>query len=160
MKVLLPDTISQKLTIALKKAGSQEIGGILMGEHISDSFFRICDITIQKETGSFASFRRLFEGFSSSLQKFFLKTNYHFTRFNYLGEWHSHPCFDLSPSRLDSQTMWEILEDPDVGANFVVLLIVKLNNIDKVESSLTVYLPDRKKFEAHLVHNNDNNASI
>lgn len=152
MKLLLPETIAMKLKTALEKAGTREIGGILMGEYVSDSLFRICDLTVQKQPGSFASFRRLFEGFASSLQIFFRKTNYDFTRFNYLGEWHSHPCFDLAPSNIDSQTMWEIVEDPDVGANFVVLLIVKLNKAGKLEASSTIYFPNKRTLEAYLIH--------
>lgn len=160
MKVLLPETISIKLTAALKKSGPREIGGILMGEHVADGLFRICDITVQKQPGSFVSFWRLFEGLTASLQNFFRGTNYDFTRFNYLGEWHSHPCFDLVPSDIDSQTMWEILEDPEVGANFAVLLIVKLNYMGELEASSTAYLPERGKFEVPIIHEENQNDHV
>ena len=95
MNVLLPDSIGQTLVVALQKAGNREIGGILMGEHVSDATYRVKDITIQRHGGKFASFTRVVRGSLMSLRRFFRKTEYDFTRFNYLGEWHSHPLFGL-----------------------------------------------------------------
>ena len=48
-----------------------------------------------------------------------------FGRFNYLGEWHSHPSFPVSPSTTDIRTMQAMVED--VGnIDFSVLMIVRL----------------------------------
>ena len=41
MKIHLPTDIQKKLIPALEKAGNQEIGGVLMGEHIAEAEFRI-----------------------------------------------------------------------------------------------------------------------
>jgi Prokaryotic homologs of the JAB domain len=53
--------------------------------------------------------------------------HHNFKRFNYLGEWHSHPSFLPEPSATDHKSMREMIEDPKLGANFVVLMVVKLN---------------------------------
>jgi len=37
--------------------------------------------------------------------------------------------------------MWEIVGDPQVGANFVVLMIVRLSSAGQLEGTATVYLP-------------------
>jgi len=41
VKILLPDRIEQRLTIALENAKNQEVGGILMGEHVTDGIYRV-----------------------------------------------------------------------------------------------------------------------
>lgn len=151
MQILLPYEIKQKLTTALKKAGSQEIGGILMGEHIADNVYRVKELTIQNYGGTSTSFVRVIQEIINPLKHFFHKTGNNFTRFNYLGEWHSHPHFSTEPSCIDSKTMWEIVEDPQVGANFVILLIVKLNNISDFEGTTIAYLPKEQSFRCELI---------
>ena len=127
IKILLPSKIRKRMIGLLKSAGSREIGGILMGEHVSEGVFRICDFTIQQHGGTWITFvRKMEESLKQSLRKFFKSTDFQFTRFNYLGEWHSHPSFSLMPSNRDQDSMWEIVNDPSVGANFAILLIVKL----------------------------------
>ena len=160
MKILLPESIVQKLTLALKKSGSREIGGILMGEHLSEGVFRVKEITIQEHGGTYFSFIRQLKNILNPLKHFFHKTGYNYKKYNYLGEWHSHPEFTPEPSNRDSETMWEIVEDPEVGANFVVLMIVKLNKIDYIEGTATVYLKQDQKFRGQLIREEiDNNLT-
>jgi hypothetical protein len=151
LQILLPDKIEQQLIATLKEARDREVGGILMGEHIADAVYRIRDLTIQCHGGTLASFVRLVREILYPLKRFFHETGCNFTQFNYLGEWHSHPSFPLEPSGLDCETMWEIVEDPTVGANFAVLLIVRLGAGDQLEESVTVYLPGRQMFRGKLV---------
>jgi proteasome lid subunit RPN8/RPN11 len=151
MQILLPDEAANKLTEALKKAGNREIGGILMGEHLSEGVFRVKDLTIQCHGGTFASFTRFLAENLSPLQNFFRETGYDFTRFNYLGEWHSHPAFAPEPSSTDCKTIWEIVEDSTVGANFVVLMIVRLDEATQLEGSVTVFLPGHQMFKGTLI---------
>jgi len=151
MQILLPDDAAKKLTKALKKAGNKETGGILMGEHVSEDVFRVKDLTIQFHGGTCGSFTRFLEGILSPLQNFFCKTEYDFTRFNYLGEWHSHPAFAPEPSATDYDTIWEIVEDSSVGANFAVLMIVRLDDADQLEGTLTVFLPGHQMFKGRLI---------
>jgi [CysO sulfur-carrier protein]-S-L-cysteine hydrolase len=149
MQIHLPRSVSQKLNNALKRAKTKEIGGILMGEYLSPRVYRITDLTIQKGAGTVTSFLRL--PLLRPLQVFFQKTDNQFTRFNYLGEWHSHPSYSTEPSNIDCNTMWEIVTDPAVGANFAVLLIVKLNENDQLIGGVSIFLPDYQKFNGELI---------
>jgi hypothetical protein len=65
-----------------------------------------------------------------------------------LGEWHSHPSFELEPSGKDDLSIREIVEDRDVGANFVVLLMVKLAGNGELLTRAYTYLPDGTKSES------------
>lgn len=132
MKLRLPPDMVHKISGALQDAGTREIGGILMGEHIGADIFRVRNITIQRHSGSFASFVRAIQDFVAPLRHFFRTTNHDYTRFNYLGEWHSHPSFEPVPSVTDRQTMHDLIQDDNVGANFVVLMIVKLGDGNKL----------------------------
>jgi hypothetical protein len=135
----------------LEQAGRREIGGILMGEHVDPDTFRVMDLTVQREGGTFAAFLRLIDEILAPLREFFEKTRHEYTRFNYMGEWHSHHSFALSPSVPDHEAMYDIATDPQVGAHFVVLLLVKLGDRGQLESSLTVYQTDRTPFRGAVV---------
>jgi proteasome lid subunit RPN8/RPN11 len=141
MNLLLPPDIVSRMVDALAQAGPREIGGILMGEHIGVDTFRVKDLTVQRKGGTFAAFMRLVEQIVEPLHAFFRSTKHDYTRFNYLGEWHSHHSFTLKPSGCDHTTMSQIVTDPQLGARFVVLLLVKLNTSKRLEHSATVYQP-------------------
>jgi proteasome lid subunit RPN8/RPN11 len=128
MQLLLPPELATRLTEALAKAGRREIGGILMGEHLGEDMFRVRELTIQSSGGSFAAFIRNITEFLSPLHRYFAKTKHEYSRFNYLGEWHSHPSFTLRPSDKDHFTMYTMVTDPQLGAYFIVLLLVKLGS--------------------------------
>lgn len=149
VEIVLPREIQERLGAALEAAGSKEIGGVLMGECLAPNRFQIADLTIQRRGGSFASFiRRLGEALAA-LTRFFRQTGEEYTRFNYLGEWHSHPSFSTTPSEKDVRSMVEIAGDPEVGANFVALLVVRLR-AGRVVGSASVYWPDGAYEEAKL----------
>src|SRR5438552_15517390 len=128
MQLLVPPEIASRLVNALTLAGQREIGGILMGEHVGGSTFRVKDLTIQRKKGTFAAFVRIVAEILAPLREFFDTTKHDYTRFNYLGEWHSHHSFALEPSSKDHLTMYEMVMDPQLGAHFLVLLLVKLND--------------------------------
>lgn len=130
-----------KIRISLKRAGKSEIGGILMAEHVGVNEFLIREITVHKK-GAFASFIRKIEDVAGTLHAFFKNNEHRYNRFNYIGEWHSHPSFELSPSHKDNSSMLEIIQDESVGANFVVLVIVKLDGSGRLLCSAHTYLPD------------------
>lgn len=151
MKIHLPTDIQKKLIFALERAGNQEIGGVLMGEHIAESEFCIVDLTIQEQFGSVAFFVRLVADIVKPLKGFFKRTGYNYRKFNYLGEWHSHPSFPPVPSQKDIQSMQEIVTDSDTGANFVILLIVQLKGEQKIEGTVTTFLKNGKFFKCQLI---------
>lgn len=151
MQLILPREIRQQLETALSEAGRREIGGILMAEHVAENSFRVRSLTIQRRGGSFAAFLRVVESFLGPLRNFFRQTDYNYAKFNYVGEWHSHPSFVPAPSNTDHQTMLSIINDPQVGAFFVVLLIVKLDENEKLVGTVTVYQPDAQAFRGELI---------
>ena len=111
MQLLLPPEIVAQMIAALVQAGRREIGGVLMGEHIGPDTFRVKELTIQRIGGTFASFVRLVQGVLAPLKAFFQATRHDYRRFNYLGEWHSHHSFALTPSGTDHDTMSAIIND-------------------------------------------------
>lgn len=151
MQLILPRDIRRQLETALREAGRREIGGILMAEHIAENAFRVRSLTIQRRGGSFAAFVRAVEAILGPLRNFFRQTDYNYTRFNYIGEWHSHPSFIPEPSGKDHQTMWSIIDDPQVGAFFIVLMIVKLVETGELAGTVTVYQPGTPEFRGELI---------
>jgi proteasome lid subunit RPN8/RPN11 len=133
--------IKNEIETALIKAGKYEVGGIMMAEHVGVNRFEVRKITVQRK-GGFASFIRKIEDAVDALSQFFKSTTHNYQKFNYIGEWHSHPSFSPLPSQKDDCSMLEIVQDEAVGANFVVLVIVKLDASKKVVGTAHVYLPD------------------
>jgi hypothetical protein len=86
------------------------------------------------------------------LTSFFIRTNRDYRRFNYIGEWHSHPIFELEPSFKDDASMMEILLDPAVGARFAVLVLVKLDVRGCLLANAYLYLPDATRHRCGLTH--------
>jgi [CysO sulfur-carrier protein]-S-L-cysteine hydrolase len=142
MKLLLPASILTRLRRELRAAGRREIGGLLMGEHVQDDVFRIVDLTVQHTGGTAACFIRHPNEHQAELDHFFERTGADYRRFNYLGEWHSHPSFQPLPSSTDVDTMQSIVGDPTVGVHFLSLLIVKLSGRRIVQMSATVFCPE------------------
>ena len=143
MKSELEIRLNRETAVVLRRAcdqaGVRETGGMLFGEHVKESAFLVLDATVQA-VGLFASFVRVMKDGISKLEGFFRRTRYEFTRFNYLGEWHSHPSFALRPSPTDDATMRALVEEPSTGALFVVLLIVKLES-DRLRARAWAYFP-------------------
>jgi integrative and conjugative element protein (TIGR02256 family) len=105
-------------------AGRVEIGGILMAEQIEPGHFRLADFTIDGQRGGAAHFVRSVEHLQAALTDFFEQTGSDFGRFNYLGEWHSHPNHAPIPSREDVASMISLVEgERDIP--FALLLIVR-----------------------------------
>jgi [CysO sulfur-carrier protein]-S-L-cysteine hydrolase len=151
MRLLLTAPILKRLRRELRRAGSSEIGGLLMGEHVGDDEFRVVDISVQRTGGSIASFVRDPASHDAQLKAFFARTRGDFTRFNYLGEWHSHPTFEPAPSTVDRATMQSLVEDPIVGANFLILLIVTLGADATINGSATAFRPKAVPLNAAIL---------
>jgi len=138
--IRIPNKIIEQIRPALLRCGNRECGGILMGEHIGQNEFRVANFTVQSNGGTISRFVRTVTGLITKLAEFFEKTEHRYKKYNYLGEWHSHPLFALKPSQEDFQTMRNIIDDPNVGANFVVLILVKINS-DRVDWKAWSLLP-------------------
>jgi integrative and conjugative element protein (TIGR02256 family) len=126
MQLLLPAPVIKRLQTELRRARRREIGGLLLGEHLGGELFSVADFSVQRSGGTHSDFTRNPEEHKAQLERFFAETGNDYTRFNYLGEWHSHPSFEPVPSVTDIQTMQSIVEDPAVGVNFLVLIVCRL----------------------------------
>lgn len=150
IRVELPATEAAKIEQMCRRWGDIETGGMLFGEHISENSFRVASLTkMPLSRGMVANFIRSLEHARKACADFFRRTSSDFTRFNYLGEWHSHPRFDLFPSIKDDDTMWAVVEDPDVGARFAILIIVKLND-NELAARSWAYFPGRAREDVEL----------
>ncbi len=150
MKLLLPHPIIKRLRRKLR-GRIREIGGIMVGEHTGPDEFRVVDISFQKRGGTIAHFVRDPAHHKAFLAEFFKRTGNAYERFNYIGEWHSHPTFEPLPSGEDFRTMYDLVEDLEVGVNFAVLIIARLRGWSTVELSATLvrpgYLPEAVQVE-------------
>jgi len=126
VQVELASEIKRRFRTALRKAGSVEIGGMLFAEQLAPSNFKVIDFSFDPDSGSHSAFQRRPQSHQKALDEFFKRTGNNFQRFNYLGEWHSHPSFPALPSCEDIRTMSDIVEDPRSAITFAVLLVVRL----------------------------------
>jgi [CysO sulfur-carrier protein]-S-L-cysteine hydrolase len=124
----------------LATAGRREIGGVLVGEHLAESRFRLADLSFQRSKGTESCFVRRTEENESFLASFFERTG-DFRRFNYLGEWHSHPSFPAHASVTDHRAMQAIVEDGPAAPLFAVLIVTRLAHDGGIELSATAYRP-------------------
>lgn len=150
LTISIPVEVQEILCDALRRAGTNECGGVLMGEHVGHNQFTVRTLTVQRG-GTFASFVRGTRAALRAVKEFLLRSNHEYTRFNYLGEWHSHPSFSVQPSSTDHRTMLRIVTNPSVGANFVILLIFKLTSLDVLVGSVHTYLPDGSILASELL---------
>ena len=140
MRLRVPQKVIEMWTREVEQAGSLEIGGVLFGEHVGDADFRIIEATKQRRRGKDVSFRRKGSDARRALKRFSKAHDDDHARFNYLGEWHSHPSAPAAPSSVDIATMQNLLAHPQTHANFLVLVIVRLAGERRFEMSANAFL--------------------
>ncbi len=74
-----------------------------------------------------------------AMDTFVVRTGEDCARFNYLGEWHSHPSFKVQPSAEDLATMEDLVKGGGRDLTFAVLLIVRLRYQLWLDYSLTLF---------------------
>lgn len=146
IEVVLPASVAVKLRRELRRAGDREIGGVLAGEDLGGGRFSVADMSVQRSGGSVAHFVRDPSAHRKFMRRFLVRTGNDYTRFNYLGEWHSHPRFPALPSGTDLRQMQALIDERGQPANFLVLLVVKLGRGGKIEATAHAFRPN-----AHLV---------
>ena len=139
MRLQLPTDILRRMRRHLFMSGSREIGGILMGEEISDQMFQIVDFSVDTSRGTRAQFVRDADHHDEALSTFFERTGDEYSRFNYLGEWHSHPSFSVNPSLQDMHAMQDLV-DGSGGVDFAVLFISRLRWYWRFECSAHLFV--------------------
>lgn len=125
----------------LKRAGPREIGGVLFGEQIDEGYFRIVEATKQRYwSGTNDRFCRKGTQARKDIQSLHRRYGRQPTRFNYFGEWHSHPNAAVVPSLRDEMTMTDLLAEQAGAVNFLVLVVVRILHEGVLELSARAYL--------------------
>ena len=151
MKLRIAQQTIDSWTTALRRARRREIGGVLFGEHVGEADFRIVEATIQTRGGNDITFQRKASKARRDLKSLSRHHGNDPERFNYLGEWHSHPHAPAVPSHVDETTMCQLLFDPETTVNFLILLINRLNEQGKLELSAVAYLASGHKIPCNTV---------
>jgi integrative and conjugative element protein (TIGR02256 family) len=155
MELLLPALLTNRLRRELRRRGRREIGGVLMGEHLGEQRFLVADLTVQHAAGDEVCFTRNLDEHREQLREFFDRTGRDYTRFNYLGEWHSHPSFSPLPSEIDLRTMQSIVSDSRVGVLFAVLIIVRRSWSGQLQLSACAFTPGSGPFNVDVTVESD-----
>ncbi|KMS56193.1 hypothetical protein V474_14595 [Novosphingobium barchaimii LL02] len=124
MRIEFPAEQRSRMRNVVRRAGRSEIGGILMAEQLDPGAFRIVGFSVDPTQGSAAHFVRSVEHHNEELTAFFDKTGHDYSRFNYLGEWHSHPNHHPVPSGEDIRSM-QTLVNGERDIPFALLLVVR-----------------------------------
>lgn len=123
--VVLNSECVRKLKYELRTAGQNEIGGVLAAEQVGDGCFLVVDLSVQRN-GTHSHFERDPAQHREFIRRFHERMGHKPERFNYLGEWHSHPAYPVTPSDVDLRQMQDLVEDAEQKSSFLVLMIVKL----------------------------------
>lgn len=151
MKLRIPKKMIERLAVDLERAGSREIGGVLFGEQLAEGDFRIIEATRQRFFGGTATtFNRRGRGARKEILALHEKASSDPERFNYLGEWHSHPNAPAQPSVQDEFTMHELLTDQGGAVNFLVLMIMKLDDRQRLHLGAVTYLASGHKLQCEI----------
>ncbi len=155
MQLLLPSDVVRKMRKHMFRAGRREIGGMIMGEQIADQQFRIVEFSVDVTSGTRTNFVRDAEQHNLVLKEFFERTGKDYHRFNYLGEWHTHPSFTVDPSLQDIYAMQDLV-DGTGGVDFAVLLISRLRWLWQYDCSASLFLRDHQPVRVNIKRDNPN----
>lgn len=121
-----------------------------MGEQVAPDHFRIVDFSVDDKTGTAAHFVRSHEHHAEALEGFFRRTGSDFKRFNYLGEWHSHPSFPVRPSQEDITSM-QSLVNGERDIDFSALVIVRLRCFFFIEAAAYMFVQGTAPAQVSLI---------
>ncbi|MCH8478927.1 MAG: Mov34/MPN/PAD-1 family protein [Wenzhouxiangella sp.] len=153
MHLLLPSDVLRRMRRHLLRAGRREIGGMIMGEEVCDQTFQVVDFSVDATSGTNSNFVRDANQHDQALSAFFEKTGKNYARFNYLGEWHSHPSFSVCPSPQDVYAMQDLVAGPD-DVDFAVLLITRLRWYCQFDCSAHLFVRDHVPTKVDVVRIN------
>ena len=151
MKLIVPSKVTARLTTALVRCGNRECGGIIMGEQVEPGTFRVLECSLQRRRGGTAHFVREEDHLDEALGNFLERHGNDYARFNYIGEWHSHPRFSLQPSGQDDSTMRQIVESPESTLTFAVLMLARLGWPCQVQAAASVYEQGIRRMPVEIV---------
>lgn len=140
IEIVLNSRCIRKLRRELDAAGLNEIGGVLAAEQVADGKFLVLDLSVQRN-GTTNHFDRDPIQHADFIRRFHERMGYHPEKFNYLGEWHSHPSYPAIPSSDDFSQMQKLVEDKDQASTFLALLVVKLDSHKTLRGSTYAFRP-------------------
>ena len=151
MRLRIPSELIERWCTELSRAGAREIGGVLFGEQLAEGDFRIVEARRQRfGGGTCTSFHRR----GGSARKQILALHEQFgsdpERFNYLGEWHTHPNAPVCPSLQDEVTMYQLLADQGEAVNFLVLIILKLDEEERLQIGAMTFLSSGHRIRCEI----------
>lgn len=149
IEVILSLKCAKKLERELRVAGNNEIGGVLAAEQMTEGKFIVRALSVQRN-GTSTSFVRDPIYHRKFMRRFHRLTGNQPQRFNYLGEWHSHPSFLALPSKPDLVAMDKEIHDTEQTAAFLVLLIIKLDKNAELVGSTHAFRREHKIIRASL----------
>lgn len=140
IEVVLNGRCMRKLVRELRAAGQNEIGGVLAAEQVGDGRFLVVDLSVQ-HNGTHSHFERDPVQHREFIRRFHERMGHRPDRFNYLGEWHSHPAYPANPSDVDFRQMQDLVEDAEQKSSFLILMIVKLGLNGQLRGSVHGFRP-------------------
>lgn len=149
IEVVLNSRCVRKLKRELRAAGQKEIGGVLAAEQVGDGRFLVVDLSVQRN-GTHSHFERDPVQHREFIWRFHERMGHNPERFNYLGEWHSHPAYPATPSDVDFCQMQYLVEDAEQKSSFLVLMIVKLGPNGDLRGSAYGFRPGFAPVRARL----------
>ena len=134
--VSLPADMMTRIRRVCHRAGTREVGGILIGYYANGNHWAIVTQASEPPRNSRAgprSFQRGTSGLQSWLDRLWGRGRY------YLGEWHFHPFASPQPSDQDITQMVAFANSPQFACPEPILLIVGGDPQALLQSSATVF---------------------
>jgi len=94
--------------------GADESAGIIFG-YFEDNNCYITHLINRTSNASFASSDFSYNGHPPLYVRYFRWKTRKMTR--YIGTWHTHPTFEVKPSKIDVATMEKVIKDLGISAN-------------------------------------------
>jgi len=116
---------------AVRKNPALETGGILMGYALNETDWLV---TYASEPGPNAQQARLSVRFDDKYLRQLAKRLKRRTRWEYIGDWHSHTIRRLTPSKADKRTVREKASSAKYTSDSPVMLIVGLGKHNQVQA--------------------------
>ena len=148
---MIPASISDTFVEKLRNSNNREIGGVLFAEQLAYGEFSLLETTFHTSDGNTFTFDRDIVKARKDIRRFHSYYNGKPQKFNYFGEWHSHPHSTSEPSEVDNSMMWEILSQTDESVNFLVLIIVKLIRQSSLDLNATAFLRSGHKLNCTTI---------
>ncbi len=156
MRLRIPSDVINRWRKEVSRAGAREIGGILFGEQLAEGDFRVVEARQQRFGGGTCTrFHRRGAGARKQVLALHKQFGDDPERFNYLGEWHTHPNAPVWPSLQDEVTMYQLLADQGEAVNFLVLVILKVDEEEGLQIGAMTFLSSGHRIRCEIEIEND-----